>query len=98
MTDKEYVDWQKILSDEFDVDGYTLSQGSAKDFYLKFRKAKADGFRMAVEIMKEKHNPDARSEIIDEGKDERYFYTRVRTISLWDIMEEAASKLDPPAS
>ena len=59
------------------------------------RKAKADGFRMAVEIVKEKHNPDARSEIIDEGKDERYFYTHVKTISLWDILEEAASKLDP---
>lgn len=51
MTD---MDWQKKLSDEFDVDGYTLSQASAKDFYGKFRKAelrgRANGMREADEI------------------------------------------------
>ncbi len=36
----EYVDWQKKLSDDFDVDGYMMPNESARDFHAKFRKAK----------------------------------------------------------
>ena len=82
MTDKEYVDWQTRLSDEFDVDGYTLSQGSAKDFYLKFRKAKADGLREAAEILR-----------MTPG-----LVIHSKTTSIFNILEAAATKLDPPAS
>lgn len=39
----EYVDWQKKLSDDFDVDGYMMPNETAKDFHDKFRAAELRG-------------------------------------------------------
>ena len=46
-----YIDWQKKLSDDFDVDGYPLRRDMAREFHKKFCKAKADGMREAAKIM-----------------------------------------------
>ena len=52
-TDKpaEYVDWQKALSDDFDIDGYSMPNAAAQDVHAKFRKAKADGMREAADFI-----------------------------------------------
>ena len=83
---KEYVDWQKILSDEFDVDGYTLSQASAKDFYMKFRKAKADGMRESAALVEN-------GRFLHDDSPPKRFANEVVP-----MLRAAASKLDPPAS
>lgn len=45
---EEFVHWQKKLSDDFDVDGYSMPNAAAQDVYGKFLKAKNDALEEAA--------------------------------------------------